>query len=275
MLPTCAECPAGGLCGRCLKPVPFSECPGAHASTIGLDSLKALETCDLVEVGEVCEADGECGTEDTKNNCVYSSRHGSLDMDIYRRIPCTAAPPATPPLVIGNPLPPPPPPNPPPPPLPSLPNDQSLLAPGGDSGGGGGGGVVFLVLLLAAGVAAAAIYLKRDHPLVRPKLDTCGSLCATVRGQLKQLTGGHATTARSRTAPASDAPMVASLTALPLTAPPSGSAPPMLSVEVTPAAAAADARKGLVTNDSAAEPLRIGLVSADHLHQPLPPLPPL
>ena len=273
MLPLCAECPAGGSCGRCLKPVPFSECPGAHASTIGLDSLKALKTCDLVEVGEVCEADGECGTEDTKNNCVYSSRQGSLDMDIYRCIPCIAAPPAAPPLVLGNPLPPPPPPSPPPPPRPFLPGAQSLIGPGGgDSGGGGGEGVVFLMLLLAAGVAGAAIYLKRDHPLVRPKLDTCGSLCATLRGQLVQLTGGHASTARSRTAPASDAPMVASLTALPLTAPPSGSGPSMLSVEVTPAVAAADARKGLAANDSAAEPLRIGLVGADHLQQPLPPL---
>ena len=48
---------------------------------------------------------------------------------------------------------------------------------------------------------------------------------------------------------------------------------PMLSVEVTPAAAAADARRGLAANDSAAtEPLRIGLVGADHLQQPLPPL---
>ena len=83
VLPTCAECPAGSACGRCLKPVPFSECPGAEESAIGLDALKALKTCDLVEVGELCEADGECGTEDSTNNCVYSSRKGSLDMDIY------------------------------------------------------------------------------------------------------------------------------------------------------------------------------------------------
>ena len=108
--------------------------------------------------------------------------------------------------------------------------------------------------------------------MVRPRLDACGSLCAKFREQLVQLVGGggHGTSSRSRTSPASDAPMVASLTALPLSAPPSMSS--MLSVEVTPAAAAVDARKGLAANDSASEPLRIGLVGADHLQQPLPPL---
>ena len=273
LVPTCAECPAGSACGRCLKPVPFSECPGAVESTIGLDDLKALPTCDLAEEGMLCEADGECGTEDSTNNCVYSSRKGSLDMDIYRRIPCRPSPPSQPP--------PPPPPSPPPPPPPPQPLSSPglALAGGGESGGGGGGGVVVLVLLLLLGVAGVAIYLQREHPFVRPKLEACGALCTAARDQLVKLKAAHAAPARSRTAPVPDTPMVASLTALPLTAPPS--APAMLSAEVTPAAAAADARRSLAANDSAAEPLRIGLVTADHLQQgslppaaeqPLPPL---
>ena len=192
-------------------------------------------------------------------------------MDIYRRLPCLPSPPAQPPLIVASPRPPPPPPPQPPPPPPSSPG---LAAAGG---GGGGGGVVVLVLLLLLGVAAAALYLlylQREHPCVRPKLEACGALCAAARGQLVKLTAAHAAPARSRTAPVPDTPMVASLTALPLTAPPTGSAPPMLSAEVTPAAAAADARRSLTASDSAAEPLRIGLVTADHLqqHEPLPPL---
>jgi len=189
-------------------------------------------------------------------------------MDIYRRLPCIPSPPAQPPLIVASPRPPPPPPPQPPPPPPSSPG---LAAAGG---GGGGGGVVVLVLLLLLGVAAAALYLQREHPRVRPKLEACGALCAAARGQLVKLTAAHAAPARSRTAPVPDTPMVASLTALPLTAPPTGSAPPMLSAEVTPAAAAADARRSLTASDSAAEPLRIGLVNADHLqqHEPLPPL---
>ena len=288
VVPTCAECPAGSACGRCLKPVPFSECPGAVESTIGLDDLKALPTCDLAEEGMLCEADGECGTEDSTNNCVYSSRKGSLDMDIYRRIPCRPSPPSSPPPPPPRPPPPPPPPPAPPPPsriaLPSQPAPPPPSSPGlalgGDppQGGGGGGGVVVLVLLLLLGVAGVAIYLQREHPFVRPKLEACGALCAAARDQLVKLKAAHAAPARSRTAPVPDTPMVASLTALPLTAP---SAPAMLSAEVTPAAAAADARRSLAANDSAAEPLRIGLVTADHLQQgslppaaeqPLPPL---
>ena len=44
-VPRCKDCPSGGSCGRCLKAVPFIECPGAHASTIGLYSLQVV-TCD-------------------------------------------------------------------------------------------------------------------------------------------------------------------------------------------------------------------------------------
>ena len=43
---------AGFGCGHCLEAIPHSECPSA-------DTLAAMITCDTVELGELCEADGE------------------------------------------------------------------------------------------------------------------------------------------------------------------------------------------------------------------------
>ena len=42
---------AGAGCGHCLEPIPHSECPSA-------DDLAAMITCDTVELGELCAADG-------------------------------------------------------------------------------------------------------------------------------------------------------------------------------------------------------------------------
>ena len=53
---------AGGECGRCLIPVNSSECPEPSV-------LQTMATCDDVELGELCEADGECGTQVRLNNC--------------------------------------------------------------------------------------------------------------------------------------------------------------------------------------------------------------
>ena len=43
---------AGTGCGHCLEPIPHSECPSA-------DVLAAMITCDTVELGDLCEADGD------------------------------------------------------------------------------------------------------------------------------------------------------------------------------------------------------------------------
>lgn len=43
---------AGTGCGHCLEPIAQSECPAA-------DVLETMITCDTVELGELCEADGE------------------------------------------------------------------------------------------------------------------------------------------------------------------------------------------------------------------------
>ena len=91
-------------CGRCLTLVAASACPTREA-------IDLLPTCDIVRLrGELCEADGECGTSRTANNCGETS-------DVYRL--CTSdeplppapppAPPASPPAPPAIPLPPTPP----------------------------------------------------------------------------------------------------------------------------------------------------------------------
>jgi hypothetical protein len=52
-------CDAGASCGVCLTAIPTSECP----------TNPDIETCDRVAEGELCEGDGECGTEGGLNNC--------------------------------------------------------------------------------------------------------------------------------------------------------------------------------------------------------------
>lgn len=62
----------GSSCGICLELIASGECPSA--ATVDL-----LPTCDNTHaVGELCEADGECGTSPIANNCRDKD-------DIYRR----------------------------------------------------------------------------------------------------------------------------------------------------------------------------------------------
>ena len=121
--------------------VPFSECPGAAESTIGLDDLKA---CDKVEEGELCEADGECGTKDSDDNCVYPSqgqpRHGHLPPHTLQTLPALTAAAAAAAIATAAAA-----------AAAAAVSPGLALAGGGESGGGGGGGVVVLVLLLLLG----------------------------------------------------------------------------------------------------------------------------
>lgn len=85
--------PAGEPCGTCLVAVAKEDCPPA-------DELAAMQTCDLVAPGELCEADGECGTDIFLNNCnalqaVSSAggaggggprQHQNRQNDVYRRM---------------------------------------------------------------------------------------------------------------------------------------------------------------------------------------------
>eukprot|EP00039_Didymoeca_costata_P019090 m.336199 g.336199 ORF g.336199 m.336199 type:complete len:772 (+) comp17781_c0_seq1:341-2656(+) len=65
----CVEVPEGF--GKCGNPVPISSCDCPE----NLD----LPTCLEVGTGELCEGDGECGTDNNLNNC------GSLGYDMYRK----------------------------------------------------------------------------------------------------------------------------------------------------------------------------------------------
>ena len=91
--------------GRCLEPVSRRECP-ANSN---------LPNCRSVGIGQLCDADGECGTYNSLNNCPGS-------YDAYRVLAAPPAPPLPPPSPVPSPPPPspplPPPPSPPPPPPP-------------------------------------------------------------------------------------------------------------------------------------------------------------
>ena len=59
-----------------------------------------MQTCDNVQLGEMCEADGECGTNVRINNCDNPTpdpqasdngngvRHSNRNNDVYKRISC-------------------------------------------------------------------------------------------------------------------------------------------------------------------------------------------
>jgi len=66
------DCDAGESCAVCLRVVKVVDCP-SHLNTV----LDLLPDCAAADFGELCEADGECGTSET-NNCGY-------DYDIYRK----------------------------------------------------------------------------------------------------------------------------------------------------------------------------------------------
>ena len=67
--------PTVPLCGSELVAVGYSECPYDPN----------IATCDVVACGELCEGDGECGTDINLDNCNYG-------YDIYRKLCGTPAP---------------------------------------------------------------------------------------------------------------------------------------------------------------------------------------
>merc|ERR1712048_866778 len=60
--------------GLSLSPVPACECP----------SNADIANCDDVSAGELCEGDGECGTDNGLDNC------GGGVYDVYRKQPLLA-----------------------------------------------------------------------------------------------------------------------------------------------------------------------------------------
>ena len=88
-------CPPGLLpCEMgCLRPISSSKCP----------SDANLLSCDLAAIGGLCEADGECGTDKSLDNCDPGG------WDVYEIVPS---------LLLPRPPNPPPPPSPAPPPSP-------------------------------------------------------------------------------------------------------------------------------------------------------------
>ena len=109
------ECHAGLECGYCLRLLKLDECPRS-VKDVTNGGLQPCEP-DMVEYGQMCEADGPCGTSNRVNNCNYMAPwSGSIDtLDFYLRVACVL-PPSPPPR------PPSPPALPPPPPRPRLPD---------------------------------------------------------------------------------------------------------------------------------------------------------
>ena len=72
-----AQCPAT------LEPVLLDGCPGSDAAT------EALEQCDDedLKTGDLCEGDGECGTDTDLNNCPHNGAFGVLSarVSFFRR----------------------------------------------------------------------------------------------------------------------------------------------------------------------------------------------
>jgi hypothetical protein len=73
------RCDAGEQCGRCLLLVNASACSSMsyHGNT----------KCSVVERGEMCEGDGECGSDDNANNCATPDGKEPLK-DVYLRVRC-------------------------------------------------------------------------------------------------------------------------------------------------------------------------------------------
>ena len=80
------SCSAGGTCSICLVAATSSTCPmhmrSQHAPSCAYPG---------VEVGDWCEHDGECGTEQHLNNCpggydVYQRVNASIAVNAHRPI---------------------------------------------------------------------------------------------------------------------------------------------------------------------------------------------
>ena len=86
----CKDCDNAYACGICLKLIDTADCP--FGQTVS-------PSCEMLPIGGMCEASGECGTTNEANNCPGRQ----FDFDIYKRVECTNT----------LPRPPPPPPSPP------------------------------------------------------------------------------------------------------------------------------------------------------------------
>ena len=74
----CSLCDAGyESCGVCLNRVERAECPTS-------DALDIMANCTGVPVGEMCEADGECGTSTVLNNCENMNWDGASCPSLLR-----------------------------------------------------------------------------------------------------------------------------------------------------------------------------------------------
>lgn len=74
----CSLCDAGyESCGVCLNRVERAECPTS-------DALDIMPNCTGVPVGEMCEADGECGTSTVLNNCENMNWDGASCPSLLR-----------------------------------------------------------------------------------------------------------------------------------------------------------------------------------------------
>jgi hypothetical protein len=77
----CRDCDAGQQCGLCLVLVSASQCPYD-----GSDHTRCHRGLLL---GEMCEGDGECGSDNDADNCLH--RRGKERLrDVYRRVECAA-----------------------------------------------------------------------------------------------------------------------------------------------------------------------------------------
>ncbi len=74
-------CDNGHACGICLMAVPHHECP--DATTEPRITLRQNCRPTHVNLDELCEADGWCGTSDSIDNCLPRR-------DIYRRVDCSS-----------------------------------------------------------------------------------------------------------------------------------------------------------------------------------------
>ena len=70
LLRQCSDCDAGWTCGMCLNLVSYLHCPSGRQPD-------QLETCESPLIGQACEGDGECATDEHADNCVGWFRHGT------------------------------------------------------------------------------------------------------------------------------------------------------------------------------------------------------
>lgn len=143
----CDKCDAGSSCGLCLVLVDESECPSSWFTDV------VLPTCDLAERGRICEADGECGTSNSADNCRGADGDTGgggpswrkRKADVYRLVDCGLSGSSQSPADASS--------SSPPPPASSSggggPEDHN--AGGGGGSGGVDGGVVFLLMLISWG----------------------------------------------------------------------------------------------------------------------------